>query len=252
MPKLPRARDDATLMLSGRTYNKLAEASEITLSSAGVLSRGGGRSSFSGDGLFVQVVNTTGSILLPGNIVTLHQPLFTPSQPGFDSTRLCEVTFPDITKFGGVGVVRDSMPADGSGLVQIAGVVKTKVNVQKEFHRYAKIKHIVETELESCYQEDDFLILWKEAGTGQKWAWVQFHFPPDSAGPYPAVANAPISVDDTGEVTILELGLATAENNLTVHLDHMHGGQQVSAGKEVLVTYFRRERRWRIVGAECE
>ncbi len=64
-------------------------------------------------------------------------------------------------------------------------------------------------------------------------------------------ADADIAVDATGTISIWRDGLDTTEN-VDAKLDWMAGTTQVSAGKEVLITWFADEGIWRITGAECE
>ncbi len=63
--------------------------------------------------------------------------------------------------------------------------------------------------------------------------------------------NSLISVGSTGTVSIWRDGVETIENE-TVSLDWMAGTTDVSAGKEVMITWFADEGIWRITGAECE
>ncbi len=65
-------------------------------------------------------------------------------------------------------------------------------------------------------------------------------------------ADADITADSTGTVSIWRGGVDTTENVTDVELDWMHGGTKVSAGKEVMITFFADEGIWRITGAECE
>ena len=64
-------------------------------------------------------------------------------------------------------------------------------------------------------------------------------------------ADSNIAVDATGTVSIWRAGVDTTENE-TASLDWMAGTTQVSAGKEVMITWFADEGIWRITGAECE
>ncbi len=64
-------------------------------------------------------------------------------------------------------------------------------------------------------------------------------------------ADADIAVDATGTISIWRDGSDTTENE-EAKLDWMAGTTQVSAGKEVLITWFADEGIWRITGAECE
>ena len=65
------------------------------------------------------------------------------------------------------------------------------------------------------------------------------------------VADADIGVGTTGTISIWRSGFDTTED-VTAKLGWMAGTTQVSAGKEVLITWFADESIWRITGAECE
>ncbi len=66
-------------------------------------------------------------------------------------------------------------------------------------------------------------------------------------------ADADILKDTSGTISIWNGDpLADSGDNETAHLDWMHGDEQVSAGKEVLIAWFADESKWRIIGAECE
>jgi len=64
-------------------------------------------------------------------------------------------------------------------------------------------------------------------------------------------ADAEITADSSGTVSIWRDGVDTGED-VTAELDWMHGSENISLGKEVLVTWFADEGIWRITGAECE
>ena len=65
-------------------------------------------------------------------------------------------------------------------------------------------------------------------------------------------ADADITVGSTGTISIWRNGIDTGENIENVDLDWMAGATDVSAGKEVMITWFADEGLWRITGAECE
>tara|TARA_R110002020_G_scaffold368536_4_gene580357 strand:- start:2236 stop:3357 length:1122 start_codon:yes stop_codon:yes gene_type:complete len=64
-------------------------------------------------------------------------------------------------------------------------------------------------------------------------------------------ADADIAVDATGAISIWRAGSDTTKNE-DAKLDWMAGTTKVSAGKEVMITWFADESIWRITGAECE
>lgn len=66
----------------------------------------------------------------------------------------------------------------------VSGVAVCKIDVEYQWHRYAEIKDNDCTELESRAEETACQILYKETGTGTKWAIVKIGVPPRL--PFPA------------------------------------------------------------------
>lgn len=56
-----------------------------------------------------------------------------------------------------------------------------------------------------------------------------------------------IDPDDSGVCTMFLVG-----GTITVHLNWMHGGEKISAGKEAIAEYREDEQKWIFVEAECE
>jgi hypothetical protein len=65
------------------------------------------------------------------------------------------------------------------------------------------------------------------------------------------VADGTIAYGSSGTVSLWTEG-GDSGDDVTAHLDWMHGDENVSSGKEVLVEWFPTESKWRIVAAECE
>ena len=70
-------------------------------------------------------------------------------------------------------------------------------------------------------------------------------------------ASGAINYDSTGTVIIWRknqtTGTLEAQETITgVVLDWMHGDQNISTGKEVLIMWFADEQVYRVVSAECE
>ena len=66
------------------------------------------------------------------------------------------------------------------------------------------------------------------------------------------VTDAEVTFGSTGTVSIHRNGSDTSENIESVHLDHAHGDENISASKEVEITWFADEGLWRFTGADCE
>lgn len=94
-------------------------------------------------------------------------------------------------------------------------------------------------------------VIWKDpAGSGvQKWAWLRLGPPRNNL--MLGLTAATIVNGSYGPVDCVWGGSATGYQ-ITAHLDWMTGGENISAGKQVMCTYFPYEDKWRITGADCE
>lgn len=68
---------------------------------------------------------------------------------------------------------------------------------------------------------------------------------------YKAVADSAITDGSSGTVSIWENGVDTG-TNVTAHLNWVTGGEDISAGKELVIWWFDDEQKWVILIAECE
>lgn len=71
-------------------------------------------------------------------------------------------------------------------------------------------------------------------------------------------ADSTITAGSTGTVSVWQKNASTGTledtgDNVTVYLDWMHGSEDVSSGKQVLIARFSEYGGiWRVIGAECE
>ena len=65
------------------------------------------------------------------------------------------------------------------------------------------------------------------------------------------VGGDDIKAGESGDVAIWKRGGET-ERTVEAHLNWMHGDQQISAGKQVVIQWFADEAKWIILHAECE
>ncbi len=137
------------------------------------------------DTVEINVKNTSGALLKRFEVVGLDQSTFDPA----DSVdvfvgRVCmnavTPTAPDYR--GRFAVVLDGMVAAATGITAgvgraiVAGVVPCKVDIVDEAHQCAEIIHNTRTHLGSVFF-GSAQILWKETGTGVKWALVRLNSP---------------------------------------------------------------------------
>lgn len=129
----------------------------------------------------------------------------------------------------------------------IGGVFKAVVNVGHESHDRADV-HVSTIQLESGFA-GHAKILYKPAATGVQTCvlWLDQL----DQGEVKGTCDADIAIDGAGDVSVFKNGSDT-NDNITAHLNWMHGGEGISSGKQVLCRWFSDEKRWVIVGADCE
>lgn len=112
---------------------------------------------------------------------TLRGPVISPTDnlPEFKGRPVLKAYYPNRDEVAGrndigrFGIALQPIRNQGIGLVQISGVVVTKLDVEYSTHRYADVKHGDKENLKTheCGAAE---ILWKESGTGaDKWAMVR-------------------------------------------------------------------------------
>ena len=68
-----------------------------------------------------------------------------------------------------------------------------------------------------------------------------------------AKADGAITFGSSGTVSIWDGStLADTTVNVTAYLDWMHGSENISSGKELLIQWFPNRGKWQIIGADCE
>ena len=67
-----------------------------------------------------------------------------------------------------------------------------------------------------------------------------------------AKADSDITAGSSATASIYSDPSTDSGDNVTVYLDWMDGGADISAGKELLIMWFAGEQKWRVIGAECE
>jgi hypothetical protein len=125
----------------------------------------------------VRLKNGTGSDQDRFSILGLDRPIFTPDDR-LDAFRN-EVTLVGVEPnadehTGRYGILLEPLRANGIGSAVVAGVAIVKIDVKEECHWFAEIaggqtttKHL------QSGKEGSAVILWKEAGTGPKWAVIR-------------------------------------------------------------------------------
>ena len=239
-----RAGDTLDGNISARAYNQMLDLIE-QISSTKVGSTYNSR--FSSPVQMLQVENTIGD-LLQTNIVKLTSPFFDPAVDleKFQLNSVLKIATP--SGRGNFGVAPAALPNNEVGPIIVAGTCPVKIDVVHASHTHADLIPTDQTKLRSGFA-GHARILWKESGTGVKNALIQF--PVADQGTLLGKPNATIAPGTSGTVTIWINGAATTATE-TGHLVWMHGGEQVSANKQVELTWVPVEGKWIITGAECE
>lgn len=189
-----------------------------------------------------------GGNLQSTNIVKLVSPYFNPATDlaKFQTNSVLNVNTP--TGRGSFGVSPGAIKSNEFGPIIVAGTCPVKIDVVHASHTHADLIPTDQTKLRSGFA-GHARILWKESGTGVKNALIQF--PVADQGTLLGKPNATIAPGTSGTVTIWINGAATTATE-TGYLVWMHGGEQVSASKQVELTWVPVEEKWIITGAECE
>lgn len=248
----PRLSPDDVTALKGSTYNAIVSAVETYLREREVETGSGSGHVFRRNAAVVRGANKSGVHLPAMSVVGVSGSAFSATSAGFLKADVYDIVGPSATTFV-PGIVLQMIGIGQIGEVVVAGLAKVKVDVTVGTHRYAKLVDSDVSKLASSYFEDDFEIVWRQTdpGTGLMECVVRFHAKPQTMAYAGAVTGVAIPAGGTGTVAIHDKGNPTGET-ITAHLDRMHGGQQVSVGKQVEVKYYRNEDRWRITLAECE
>lgn len=196
----------------------------------------------------VLVLNDSGQALQKHNIVGLDTSLLTPDtdfqqEPGF------EVILPAAASHKrAFGILAEDLANGDVGLCGIAGPCWTKVEVVNAAHEVATITDADETKLTSG--ADGIPILWKESGTGTKWAIVLAgqEAPPSHIR---GDADAAISAGGTGNLSnVVGINRAIGTTTATgVYLDTTH--IDVQTGHRVWAMWSHLNDRYEIYAADC-
>jgi len=127
------------------------------------------------------------------------------------------------TAHGSIGITLDEIPAEGYGRGIISGAVPCKIDILNTLHKYATVKNNNATELVSCTQ-GPCRILWREDGTGTRWAIIRLghsmpvFFPvkiiPTATGTYGSDSTACTKTYDVTDANGQSLGTSMTPQKL--------------------------------------
>lgn len=232
--------------ISARTWNAMVDL----LEDRGSKGQGDGRG-FSGPDScsYIPVKNTTGATVGKNEVVVLSTPRFSPGDnlSAFLSHKVFNATLPTTTSRGSIGVMLERTANNAIGYAAVSGIIPVKVEIVHAAHDRADFTNTV-ANLKSGFSGSAEM-LWKEAGTGVKWAIIRW--PITDHAVILGTANADILINTGGLISVYRDGADSGADE-TAWLNWMHGGQQVSSGKQVKAEWIKDQRKWIITGAECE
>jgi len=173
----------------------------------------------------VLVANTTGRDLArfsPIGITISSTPVFNPTTaaaiPAYQAHRGMSAGVPQIAHSDGrLGVTLDAIGSNKYGRAIFSGVVPCKIDMVAAGHQFATAKASNTDELVSV-QHGPFYILWRETGTGTRWAIVRLGhiqtvlFPvlvtPTAGGTYGSNSTACNKTYDVTDLNYVSLGTA--------------------------------------------
>jgi hypothetical protein len=199
-------------------------------------------------GVLFTVKNSTGADLARFHALGIGDPLFSPTDNADTFKNQFAFDGADMAAgyFGKFAVAQEAIPADGYGLALVSGLTVAEITVGHETHDRADVDPAGGARLLSAYY-GAAEIVWKETGTGTKWAVLRIGSWESPS--VKAISAASIAADGSGSVTIQRNGVAC--ETVTAWLDWMHSGIAVANGVELLVQFFRDQNKWVILGAEC-
>ena len=197
----------------------------------------------------IRIKNTTGGDLDTGDAIELGVPDILPSenQVQFEIHKTLTGVTPTGNVQGGA-ILAEPIPDGQYGLAYMSGVAAANVNVT-----HASIDRcdlgtsttLLQTKLEGPHK-----ILWRESGTGTQPAYIQIGQPRNVK--VLGKANGNITAGSTNaSVHVWASGSDTGYDLAGVHFTWFDAST-ISSGKELIVTWFPDEMRWRITHAECE
>jgi hypothetical protein len=200
------------------------------------------------NGILVPIKNNTGATLARYHAIGIGDPLFTHADNA--DTFLNQLGFKgeevDLTYLGKFAVMQETTPDQKVGRGLLQGITVAEITVNHEDHDRVDVDTDGGPKLVSQFYGAGE-ILYKESGTGTKWAIVR-------VGAFiseqlKAIADEDIEAGASGDVTIQRGGVAT--ETVTAHLNWMAGSEDVTADLELLIRFYRDENAYVIEAAEC-
>jgi hypothetical protein len=240
---------------SASTWNAFCAATEEVIASQ--MDAGSGRNSSrkSSQNTVIWIRNDSGDDLDQFNILGLETPLVTPDDnlDEFKGHPALSGDTPDKDKhIGKFAILLEPIPAGEFGRACISGlcVVQIEVSSNEEWYDYADIKDDEATKLKGA-PHGAAQVLWKETGTGTKWALVRMGTPQGQTC-YWGKLDGSLSSGSSATVSIYwKDPLVDSNNNVTAYAPPLLKTGSLDSGKWVEVVYRPDAQKWYVRLAEC-
>jgi hypothetical protein len=202
----------------------------------------------SGGGVLVPMKNSTGADLARYHAMGVGAPVYTPTDnlQTFKNQLVLTGQAASSTYLGKWAIAQESIAIDKIGLALLQGVTVAEITVGHDDHDRVDVDTAGGSKLVSQFYGAGE-ILYKESGTGTKWAIIRIGaFVSEQLK---AVAVADIPANFSGDVTVWRGGVAS--QTVTAYLNWLCGTEGVDADLELLIRFFRDENRYVIEAAEC-
>lgn len=246
---MSKAQPGEPLRIAARDWNTLVDVAEVARTQ-GVQHTLPGSFKASSTGVIVPCRNNTGASVPRFHAVGLGAPLFTYADNA--QTFLNQLGFigEDLgsSYLGRWAVVQETLPDGKIGSAMLSGITAAQITVAHADHPRVDIDTAGTpgTQLVSSFYGAGE-ILYKESGTGSKWAVIRIGSFVTSE--LLATADEDIAVGDAGDV-VVKWASADSET-VQATLDWMAGTQAVSEGDELLIRFMADTLKYQIIGAGC-
>jgi hypothetical protein len=223
-------------------------------------SSGGRPGSARGANGVIDVRNDSGSNVAQYGILGINDVVFTPTNAlsTFQTSPIYSGVTPTVADHDGdFCVVLDPIASGSIGKARIDGIVAAKIQVTAglEWYDHADVTHNDATKL-TLLPSGAAQVLWKEEGTGTKWALIRLGNPHGNVT-LQMKLDATLTAQSSAAASIWDGDpLVDTTNNCTLYAGEANGslmssGSSFASGKYVWGTWFPRSRKWLLSNAGC-
>ncbi|MHB8953572.1 MAG: hypothetical protein ACYC4U_11430 [Pirellulaceae bacterium] len=199
-------------------------------------------------GFMAAVKNNTGAAVARYHAVGIGAPLFSPADSAGTFQNQLGFVGEDMaaTYLGKFAVMQEQADNGKIGRAMLEGITCAEITVNHADHDRVDVDTAGGSKLVSQFYGAGE-ILYKESGTGTKWAIIRIGaFVSEKLK---AIAAADIAVNSSGNVAIQRAG--SASQTVTAYLNWMEGSTGITSGDELFIRFYRDENKYVVEGAEC-